>query len=560
VEASCLNQSTCNVPASNSVFGDPCVGTYKNLAVTYTCGDSSPPSSSGTEPWAKCLRQYAAGATQPDAEGVVRDQFGRNIDSRGLVLVDWEGPMGNPETTIQIAAPKEMKLPVKMFASVPGAPLIYLDAWSAIHDEEGSRTTKAIEFFNETDASTFRIGVNPDRDFDSETYALHLQFTSWDGTSKTVDVPIHVCDQDRDRLSEVKFARKYLDVYGDSWLAGGGEPWDYNEDGVHDGVQSKKLIDQITDDIEYYLAPWDVDPVPVGAANSHVIWDDRTVLPARQQNTEPFDQFYLFVSLGESATGLPGFTRHTRNGVPTDLANCGVVLIDRQLPPEWVATNHVDGWHFHDGASKDWWRSSKWLEGPSPTGDCPDGQSQCSYYASSFYSIMKHELLHTLAYEGGWPRWKHFEEVGCIDDEAVMAYTGHCTPVYGVHAWDEKLHLRAYNNGIELIDKFEMLVLQAVGWKLRETTPFVDLAVAHADWPQGTVGLAYEATLPVRGGVPAYRFVVAGGGLPPGLTLDGFTGKLSGIPTSAGRYRFDVEVTDSGLGQRVVIPVDVVVN
>ncbi|XP_072178781.1 L-rhamnose-binding lectin CSL3-like [Diadema setosum] len=37
VSSSCDRQSSCNVTASNSVFGDPCVGTFKYLEVVYVC-------------------------------------------------------------------------------------------------------------------------------------------------------------------------------------------------------------------------------------------------------------------------------------------------------------------------------------------------------------------------------------------------------------------------------------------------------------------------------------------------------------------------------------------
>ncbi|XP_075331572.1 L-rhamnose-binding lectin SML-like [Odontesthes bonariensis] len=37
VAASCNGKSSCSVKASNSMFGDPCVGTYKYLEVTYIC-------------------------------------------------------------------------------------------------------------------------------------------------------------------------------------------------------------------------------------------------------------------------------------------------------------------------------------------------------------------------------------------------------------------------------------------------------------------------------------------------------------------------------------------
>ncbi|XP_071485121.1 L-rhamnose-binding lectin CSL3-like [Diadema antillarum] len=37
VSSACDRQSSCSVAASNSVFGDPCVGTFKYLEVVYVC-------------------------------------------------------------------------------------------------------------------------------------------------------------------------------------------------------------------------------------------------------------------------------------------------------------------------------------------------------------------------------------------------------------------------------------------------------------------------------------------------------------------------------------------
>uniref|UniRef100_A0A673WC72 SUEL-type lectin domain-containing protein n=1 Tax=Salmo trutta TaxID=8032 RepID=A0A673WC72_SALTR len=48
-DTNCLSQSTtngksqCVVPASNFVFGDPCVGTYKYLDTKYSCGSAYGP-------------------------------------------------------------------------------------------------------------------------------------------------------------------------------------------------------------------------------------------------------------------------------------------------------------------------------------------------------------------------------------------------------------------------------------------------------------------------------------------------------------------------------------
>uniref|UniRef100_A0A668U6D7 SUEL-type lectin domain-containing protein n=1 Tax=Oreochromis aureus TaxID=47969 RepID=A0A668U6D7_OREAU len=37
VAKSCNGKKSCTIPATNSVFGDPCVGTYKYMQVVYTC-------------------------------------------------------------------------------------------------------------------------------------------------------------------------------------------------------------------------------------------------------------------------------------------------------------------------------------------------------------------------------------------------------------------------------------------------------------------------------------------------------------------------------------------
>ena len=37
VTAACEGLTTCTVSAENSVFGDPCVGTYKYLEIHYSC-------------------------------------------------------------------------------------------------------------------------------------------------------------------------------------------------------------------------------------------------------------------------------------------------------------------------------------------------------------------------------------------------------------------------------------------------------------------------------------------------------------------------------------------
>jgi hypothetical protein len=65
--------------------------------------------------------------------------------------------------------------------------------------------------------------------------------------------------------------------------------------------------------------------------------------------------------------------------------------------------------------------------------------------------------------------------------------------------------------------------------------------------PSGTVNKPYNAVLVASGGSSPYYFSVKTGALPPGVSLNPGTGTISGKPTSAGNFKFEVIVTDSPL-------------
>lgn len=69
------------------------------------------------------------------------------------------------------------------------------------------------------------------------------------------------------------------------------------------------------------------------------------------------------------------------------------------------------------------------------------------------------------------------------------------------------------------------------------------LEITTDSLPHATLHQNYFFELKARGGTVPLRWEVAGGALPPGLTLDAASGRIAGLPGAAGEYRFRVNVT-----------------
>jgi uncharacterized protein YhjY with autotransporter beta-barrel domain len=69
----------------------------------------------------------------------------------------------------------------------------------------------------------------------------------------------------------------------------------------------------------------------------------------------------------------------------------------------------------------------------------------------------------------------------------------------------------------------------------------------------GQAGLAYSQTFVASGGLSPYRYIVARGELPTGLSLDEANGILTGVPTEAGSFAFTIMVNDSTTGSAGVV-------
>jgi hypothetical protein len=77
--------------------------------------------------------------------------------------------------------------------------------------------------------------------------------------------------------------------------------------------------------------------------------------------------------------------------------------------------------------------------------------------------------------------------------------------------------------------------------------------------PDGIIGSSYSQTLQAIGGSGGYKWSVASGSLPAGLTLDAGTGKISGTPRTAGAFTIFIEAADSS-GTNAVQSMNMVVT
>ncbi len=78
--------------------------------------------------------------------------------------------------------------------------------------------------------------------------------------------------------------------------------------------------------------------------------------------------------------------------------------------------------------------------------------------------------------------------------------------------------------------------VRAAGWPVG-----VDFLIFTSAARPGIVGAPYADTLRVSGTTGAAVWIVATGALPPGLTLDSLSGRISGTPERAGRFGFTVQ-------------------
>jgi hypothetical protein len=453
------------------------------------------------------------------AQTTVQDIFGRTLNQHGITLVDWDGYMANPLLKFYVFPPTNGVLPGTATLTANAARL-YFDASSTVSSNGPS---KILSFTNAAAGVPVRLSVFPDRDGMEEDYTLTIVFTSANSAKQTNTVPIHVIDLDLQRTNDFVVTANF----------------DRDITGVFTNATRRALAQQAADDWAYFFAGMNLDQVHAGTENTY-IWSNNFNSGYYFLNTNNYTGYLLYAygttnsvhrSGGEGSSAGPV---QTSGGSPLTIKRSG------GFESETYGNYNTLGWLFLTN-DRDWLVSGN-----------------LGNETNDFYSIAHHEIGHALIFNGAHPGFSTAKAKGSFTSAAVTNYFGGPVPI------DSSDHLNGsidpesgqgafgyeYYGAIPrkrwIITKLDLLCAQEVGYVLRSSAAFAPLFLPVID-PPPPAAQTVPYTLSFGGdwgGIPIYDWDIVAGVLPTGLSLDPFTGTISGTPSTSGTFNITLRVRD----------------
>ena len=455
----------------------------------------------------------AVDARAQSATGItVEDIHGRPLNGRSITLVDWDGFLANPAIKLFVRAPVTVGFPATAVITSSQS-RVYFNLPSQF---TASGPSKSVSIANASTSVPFYVSIFPDRDGIDEDHSLTITIQN-----VTVTLNVHVIDQDLSIRSPFNvitdFTRDQTAFFSDA--------------------QKRALFQQAADDWAYFIDDMALDPVPVGGETTFIWNSDGFKTGSFTTNSQAYTGFLLYAygissselrSGGEPASG--SFQRS--GGVLLPLRRSGGVEIETQ------GNYNVLGW-FLTTTESDWWKGTN-----------------RNNEANDFYSIAHHEIGHALFFNPGYTQ---FVRGGTLSSAALLAYHGAALAINGSDHFDGSIDDSSLKGafGYEyfgevprarwLPTKLDLLALSAVGYKIRNLSPFTKPVISGSINAQAWTQTAFRLPMQASGGVPAYDWTIETGVLPPGLTLDRYSGVISGLATLPGTFSFTVRVRDSDL-------------
>lgn len=506
----------------------------------------------------------------------VEDRFGRPLLERGLQLLDWEGAIANPQVEFVVRPGAEIpanRYPLRVRVQ-SSSPRLLFPRFSRLTAESSS---KEVTLERPGDVARLSITVFPDADGEDEQHELTLLVEDAAEQPWTRTLAVRVRDRDRARDPGLQIL---LDDRHDAT-------------GLMADAPRRAAIDAAAAELGDLLKRQGFDEVAAGAETGWIWGAEGFDTGGEVANAEAYRGFLVFAQgithegrySGSCASDRNPDAVQTRQGQPVGLRRSGTIAIETS--GNWNGR----GWHVDEGDPSGWLRSRNLEADPH-----------------DLLSVARHELLHALVYHGAHPAYVAKLQDGRFVDDDLRAYLGHdpevdanqhliatVDPVSGFGAFGNEYGTR-YPWRRWLPTKVDLLVLRAVGYRLRAHASLVPLAlephaeaegvliapaaalpfeaaadaepedaaaapngaapreaqVVRQDLPDTVVtihaGRSVTFDLGPRGGVPPYHLQTQEGAWPDGLALDTWTGRVHGALDVLGEQRLIVSIDDQELG------------
>ena len=493
----------------------------------------------------KCILRYAAywimlfastGVAfcdgPPPVTVPVHDIFGRDISASGLILTDWEGYMANPAIEFTVLPPPGTAFPANATITSP-EPRLYFNLPSDA-GEKGPR--KQLQFATDAPAPV-SVAIFPARQKKKLDTFLDIQVIDAKYKRWRLKLPIHVIfteghDPSATFPIAVDFSQDQTGFYSDT---------------IH-----QETFRQAVKDWDFYLEDMHVSPVAARSEKTAIFERDGFKKSHLVTNTNAYTGFLLYTY------GIAG--PEMRSGGEPSMDGEFQAIGTEKLPIKRSGGVEVEidgnynrlGW-LPPLEDDEWWKATN-----------------LGNVRNDLYSIQHHEMAHSLFFN---PTNAKFPRGGVIKSDAIEAYLGTDVRVDSSDHFNgfidpASLH-GAFGNeyhgqvpyGRWLITKLDLLCIEAIGYKLRKVDALAPLAIHSDPMPVAFLGRPYQASLKAEGGIPTYDWEVAGGSLPPGLSINSFTGAISGTPAKLGAAAFTIRLRDNtknarGVSQNLTIIVN----
>lgn len=466
----------------------------------------------------------------------IHDIFGRDVTQSGLTLVDWEGPIRNPAMEYLIQANDSLSFPLVVSLSTQEGNT----SFSLPSTVSPTGPTKTIVLDSIADLESFLFSFYMDKDYDDESFDLYLDY-NLNGQPARQIVPVTVIDQDYDRDLSYPVVVDFSEA-------------------VHPLMVDPKTQDLIVEAAEdwlYYIDGDNIDEIPTGGSALQIGGQDHFFAEKEVSNPVPYTGYYLY-AFGNSnsgpcvcSTGSPNRELlQSNNGETVPIFRIGALHLNvfgqafETEPTGWEVVSPYDNWTF-------------------------DG-----YFGVDMYSLAKHEIGHAMVFENA-PLFllaQGRDPNNPFPDESIMNIpNGFTSPALDAYYPDKVVPLFVeslshiirvldpasqtppYGGGVEnpvmpfgreMLTKLDVLIMESVGYPLRDNAVTRSLSLSAIDDFDGDLETIFETSLVAEGGIPVYDFSLLNGVLPRGLSLDRSTGIISGTPEEEGEFPVTFQVRD----------------